>query len=232
MSGPRIFAERAGKPIGAEIALVGTHTVTSDRGTTSVAPVPTPESTEQPPASNQRERILDVALKLMSTRGLAGTSMRRLASACDLNVAAIYHYFDSKQDLFDAVIAERQYGSRFHERPPVDPSAPASARVTELFAHIWQGAMGEEAIWRLLLGEGVHAEPAALPVGTGLLEGFQAAVTEWITESIPEAVDPEALADLFLGQLLFGFMLRIFDSSLSDEVVIERASAALCRALP
>lgn len=197
----------------------------------SVAPVPplNAPSGQQPP--NQRERILDVALKLMSLRGLAGTSMRRLAAACDLNVAAIYHYFDSKQDLFDAVIAERHYANRFRERPPVDPDAPASARVTELFAHIWQGAMEEEAIWRLLLGEGVHAEPAALPVGTGLLEGFQAAVTEWITDSIPEATDPAALAELFLGQMLFGFMLRIFDSTLSDEVVIDRAANALCHAL-
>ena len=48
---------------------------------------------------NQRERILDAALLLMSDRGAGSTSMRQLAKACDLNVASIYHYFPSKADL-------------------------------------------------------------------------------------------------------------------------------------
>ena len=39
---------------------------------------------------NQREHILDVALKLMSERGAAGMSMRQLASACGVQVAAMF----------------------------------------------------------------------------------------------------------------------------------------------
>ena len=39
---------------------------------------------------------------LVSERGAAGTSMRRLAAACGLNVATIYHYFPSKADLLRA----------------------------------------------------------------------------------------------------------------------------------
>ena len=72
--------------------------------------------------NNRREEILDIALALMSDKGLAGTSMRKLANACDLNVAALYHYFPSKQALFEAVIAERQYGNRIAKpRPSISP---------------------------------------------------------------------------------------------------------------
>ena len=56
---------------------------------------------------NQRDHILDTALRLMSERGAKGMTMRQLASACDLQVAAIYHYFESKDALLAAVVAER-----------------------------------------------------------------------------------------------------------------------------
>ena len=54
----------------------------------------------------QRSRILDAALVLVSELGAAGTSMRRLAAACGLNVATIYHYFPSKADLLRALVEE------------------------------------------------------------------------------------------------------------------------------
>ena len=69
-----------------------------------------PGSVRAPSAA--RTRILDSALGLMSERGAAGTSMRRLADACGLNVATIYHYFPSKADVLRAVIEERRYGER------------------------------------------------------------------------------------------------------------------------
>ena len=74
---------------------------------------------------NQREHILDVALRLMSEHGSAKTSMRMLAKECGLNVAAIYHYFESKDALLAAVIDERQYGAHLAEIPEIPPSMPA-----------------------------------------------------------------------------------------------------------
>ena len=57
--------------------------------------------------SATRRRILKIALTLMSQRGVDGTSMRDLASAVDLNVASLYHYFPSKRDLLEAVLVEQ-----------------------------------------------------------------------------------------------------------------------------
>ena len=69
------------------------------------------------PRANQRERILDVALQLMSERGSSAMSMRQLAQACGVQVAAIYHYFPSKDELLRSVVEERRYSSRLVEMP-------------------------------------------------------------------------------------------------------------------
>jgi TetR/AcrR family transcriptional regulator, cholesterol catabolism regulator len=53
-----------------------------------------------------RKRILNAAAGLFSRRGYGGTSMRDISQACDLKVAAIYHYFPSKEDLLLSVESE------------------------------------------------------------------------------------------------------------------------------
>ena len=68
--------------------------------------------------ADSRQRILDAALALMSEHGVAGTSMRMLAGAADLNVATLYHHFPSKADLLHAVLEQRRYLERLGtERP-------------------------------------------------------------------------------------------------------------------
>ena len=64
---------------------------------------------DQVEGSSTRHRILQVALSLMSQKGVDGTSMRDLASAAGLNVASLYHYFPSKRELLEAVLVERGY---------------------------------------------------------------------------------------------------------------------------
>src|ERR1700734_1520718 len=72
--------------------------------------------------SATRRRILQIALTLMSQRGVDGTSMRDLATAAGLNVASIYHYFPSKRDLPVSVLAERGLieGPSASAPPPFD----------------------------------------------------------------------------------------------------------------
>ena len=175
-----------------------------------------------PTRPNQREHILDVALELMSEQGAGTTSMRQLAKACGLQVAALYHYFESKDALLAAVIEERRYGARLAEPPAVDPSLPPDARVRLVFSAVWQGAMDEEPIWRLLLGEALRGEPAAIPVGHALLTVLGPGLEAWLGDAIPELDDPAAAASLVVGQLFAGFVRHIFDQLL-DVAEIERS---------
>jgi AcrR family transcriptional regulator len=50
--------------------------------------------------AERAESILDAALKLFAERHYSNVTMRDLAGACGINQALIYHYFDSKEDLF------------------------------------------------------------------------------------------------------------------------------------
>jgi len=168
---------------------------------------------------NQRDHILDAALRLMSERGAKGMTMRQLAAACDLQVAAIYHYFDSKDALLAAVVAERQYGSRMADPFPIDPADAPADRLRALFAHVWAGALEEQAIWRLLISEGMHDEAAVLPVGQALIDLLDPATREWIERFVPEITDSGPVAQLVVGQLLTGFVRHVFGPDLDlDEI--------------
>ena len=196
-----------------------------------LADVPSPTDvlspTAAPPRPNQREHILDVALGLIAAHGTAKMSMRMLAKDCGLNVAAIYHYFESKDALVAAVVDERQYGTRLAEIPEIDPALPAPDRLELMFREVWVGALAEEPVWRVLMGEGVRGEPVVLPVGKGLLDVIGPGIAQWLEQSIPEIDHPDAVAQMLLGQLFSGFLRHIFEPDLDTELIRRDATAAL-----
>lgn len=53
-----------------------------------------------------RQRILDAALELFAQHGFAGASLRMLARAIDRRESSIYNHFSSKDELYQAVIAQ------------------------------------------------------------------------------------------------------------------------------
>jgi AcrR family transcriptional regulator len=54
-------------------------------------------------AEATRQRLLDAAEEEFAARGIAGARVDRIARAAGSNKAQIYHYFDSKFGLFEAV---------------------------------------------------------------------------------------------------------------------------------
>lgn len=55
----------------------------------------------------KRAEILDVALEVFAVEGYRGTSLRKVASLCDLSLAGVMHYFDSKEDLLVQILRKR-----------------------------------------------------------------------------------------------------------------------------
>lgn len=161
-----------------------------------------------PPRQTQRERILDITLDLMAERGASATSMRALASACDLNVAALYHYFPSKEALLRAVIEERRYGAQLAEMPIPDLRLAPAERLAELVLAMWEGALAETKIWRLLLSEALHGDPTAREVGAELRTTLEAALGDALARLVPEiSVPPEVAARTVTGTL-FALLLE------------------------
>lgn len=150
------------------------------------------------PEANVRTRILDCALGLISERGSAGTSMRRLASASGVNVATIYHYFPSKADLLRAVIDERRYGERLREEeaPNIDPSLPVDVRLANLLNWMWVGTLEEQAVLRLLVGEGLRGVAEAQHSARGLIDLIEGNLTDWLRDGFPELAKREIAPDV------------------------------------
>jgi AcrR family transcriptional regulator len=191
---------------------------------------PEPQAGVRP---NQRERILDIALGLMSEHGAGATSMRQLAAACGVNVAAIYYYFPSKAELLRSVIEERRYGLRLRELPEVDTTLAPRERLVALILAMADGAMEEEAIWRLLLGEGLRGDETALAVGRELLAALEPALEAWLVELFPPteqpstSVDIDSVATVVLAQLFSFFVGQLFRPPAQRDAAARREAEAI-----
>jgi AcrR family transcriptional regulator len=144
-------------------------------------------STEGVPAGRgQRQNILDTALSLMAQRGVAGTSMRDLAAATGLNVASLYHYFPSKQDLLVAVLAERGFLDEIAVTAPTPGDRTAQIELADLLNEILQSMLEVEDFIRLMLGEVMRNDETAVSVGHELIGTTQASLEQWIADKQPD----------------------------------------------
>jgi AcrR family transcriptional regulator len=75
-----------------------------------------------------RETILRAASNLFAQRGFATTSLMDIARAVGISKAAIYHYFPTKQVIFDAIVVDLL--QRLHDHVAAT-LPPASAGVAE-----------------------------------------------------------------------------------------------------
>jgi AcrR family transcriptional regulator len=58
------------------------------------------------PAEERREQILDVAVQVFARQGFHGTSMNDVAEVAGVTKPVLYQHFDSKQDLYLALMSE------------------------------------------------------------------------------------------------------------------------------
>ncbi|MEO8902392.1 MAG: TetR/AcrR family transcriptional regulator [Polyangiaceae bacterium] len=72
-----------------------------------------------PPA--RRDEVLETALTLVSEHGVAGASLRKLASELGMSQPSLYHYFASKDALISAVVeycADKMLAAALDIPPP------------------------------------------------------------------------------------------------------------------
>ena len=173
-----------------------------------------------PSAVDQRQRILATALELMGERGVAKTSMRRLASACELNVATLYHYFPSKAELVRALLLERRYSERLQEdQPLVDASLPPRQRVEALMAFLWENALAEESVWRVLISESIQGDASVREAVGDLVDSLSAGLAAWMIELFPELADRPSLDAARAARLLQASLFAL----IVEELAVGRA---------
>ena len=115
------------------------------------------------PNAENRERLIDIALRLFSQQGLARTSLNAIAREAGVTPAMLHYYFNSREQLLDVMIEERflplreQITGVFGEYPD-DPVMALSEMVKTLaivaaqhewFAPLWmQEVIGEMPVLR------------------------------------------------------------------------------------
>ena len=157
--------------------------------------------------STTRSRILQIALSLMSQRGVDGTSMRDLAAAAGLNVASLYHYFPSKRDLLESVLIEHGFFP-VQARTEAREGPTANSPLEVLLSGILISMFEVEDFVRLMLGEAIRAEATARSVGFDLFASFQSSIEEWIARNRPDL--DERVGAAAVARLLSAMIVGVF----------------------
>ena len=55
-------------------------------------------------AHDRREEIVRIAAELFAAKGFRGTTTKAIAGACGVSEATIFKHFETKEELYDAII--------------------------------------------------------------------------------------------------------------------------------
>lgn len=116
------------------------------------------ESVEQ-----TRRRILDAATGLFEAEGVRGTSVGRIAERADVTRATVYHHFDSKLGLIQALVADAADRAGLAEILAIGEHAETVGDVRDLLGAFTLFWASHEALFRNVIGlAGVDPEAAAV----------------------------------------------------------------------
>jgi AcrR family transcriptional regulator len=161
-------------------------------------------------ATSQKDRILQLALKLMAERGAKGMSMRDLANATGVNVATLYHYFPSKQDLLRSVMQEQGYLVGLEGVDDDDLVGSLEERLSRMLDDSWQSMLGIEDYIRLLIGEALRGDPDVQTVGEELLNEAESGIRSWVEKAAPGLAEPAGVDPAAVARLLRAVLIGVF----------------------
>jgi AcrR family transcriptional regulator len=110
---------------------------------------PTAKPTRDEKKALTRRRLLDAAADVFSRRGFAATSLDEIAEEAGFSKGAVYSNFQSKEDLFLAVLDEHVGRQMFEIGDRIDRTRSTDEQVAEagqLFMELFQ----KERLWYLL----------------------------------------------------------------------------------
>lgn len=166
-------------------------------------------STER--GGERKEQILRTALRLFAKHGIEATGLRQIAQEVGIAQPALYHYFESKAALVDAVIAWR--ADVMAERFPSSTFAPPPGRSLRQglldYLGLLHGNFADpenEAIHRVILAEFARRSPIAAQLREAFVEPQLARLEKFFANLIAAGkirdLDPRTLALEFIGPLL------------------------------
>lgn len=100
-----------------------------------------------------RKDILEHAQKLFQQFGLKKTTMDEIAEACGKAKSTLYHYFKSKEEVFDGVIGVELKNLRLVVKERVDKTTKVQDKVMTYFLEFHREILGKLNLYRLVKHE-------------------------------------------------------------------------------
>jgi AcrR family transcriptional regulator len=148
-----------------------------------------------------KEQILEAAIELFAKEGFAGAHVAEIADRAGVNVALIYRYFGSKEQLLEAVIesfiqADQAQRDKVFAKDPL-PTSPEQLHNLARWGleHLSQ----RRALLKIILFESLRDEGHK----ELLFQSFDAAVLSRVPAALTERRDDEAL-ELLMAPFFFG----------------------------
>jgi AcrR family transcriptional regulator len=153
----------------------------------------------------RREAFLDVAQRLIQTKGYEQMSIQDLLDALDTSRGAFYHYFDSKQALLEAVVDRFADGAMVAVAPVLaDPGLPALRKLERVFGVIarWKAQQRELTlaiveVWNSD-GNAIVREKLRRMAGTRLQPRLSGVIMQGVHEGVITAASPGETATILV----------------------------------
>ncbi len=153
--------------------------------------------------NSTKEKILDAALISFAENGYKGTNLRDLAAGMSLSKSALYRHYESKEDIWNAVIdrMEAYYVSRFGSPEKMPPVPKSCDELFSMTMRMLDFTMHDKRVIltrQLLLKEQFRDERARQLATLHFLSGTKEIYTKIFAEMIENGIlkrdDPEMLA--------------------------------------
>lgn len=110
-------------------------------------------------AQRRRDELIEAALTVFAAQGIDGSSVKDIARAAGVTPGLLYHYFESKEALAAAVLAERSFLPQMHDMLGEHADLPASVVLPRLMRAFDEKLCANADLVALFLSSH-HAEPA------------------------------------------------------------------------
>lgn len=161
---------------------------------------------------DRREQILDAAMRVFAQKGFTGATNRDIAREASITPGLIYHYFESKEAVFRAIVEARSPLHMLRTLPTEALAQSPEVFLRFLVRRVLNIVEDEKFVQliHMLLPELIH-NPALSPVGTEVLQQVVDFLSTYLTAKMESGelrqADPRRVAQVFLASVM-GFVLR------------------------
>lgn len=161
---------------------------------------------------DRREQILDAAIQVFARKGFTRATNKDIAREAGITPGLIYHYFESKEAVFKAIVETRSPVGMLHALPREMLELPPAVFLPLILKKVLEIVESEDFVRliRVFVPEIIH-NPELSPLGVSVLQQGLGFLTGYLRSSMESGQlrpgDAALTAQVLLGSVV-GFVLR------------------------